>query len=112
MRRHKYVRLDGSCRISSRRDTVAGFQSSEDIFVFLLSTRAGGLGINLTAADTVGSRGIFVTFIIFHIYFRHIYYFSHLFSSHLLFFVFIFVTFIIFRIYFRHIYFTLNKIII
>lgn len=24
-----------------------------DIFVFLLSTRAGGLGINLTAADTV-----------------------------------------------------------
>jgi len=27
--------------------------SSPDIFVFLLSTRAGGLGINLTAADTV-----------------------------------------------------------
>lgn len=27
--------------------------SSSDIFVFLLSTRAGGLGINLTAADTV-----------------------------------------------------------
>ena len=26
---------------------------STDIFVFLLSTRAGGLGINLTAADTV-----------------------------------------------------------
>ena len=27
-----------------------------DIFVFLLSTRAGGLGINLTAADTVSSK--------------------------------------------------------
>lgn len=27
-----------------------------DIFVFLLSTRAGGLGINLTAADTVSHR--------------------------------------------------------
>ncbi len=27
--------------------------SFQDIFVFLLSTRAGGLGINLTAADTV-----------------------------------------------------------
>ena len=29
------------------------FVPSSDIFVFLLSTRAGGLGINLTAADTV-----------------------------------------------------------
>jgi len=32
---------------------VADFQTRSDIFVFLLSTRAGGLGINLTAADTV-----------------------------------------------------------
>lgn len=29
------------------------FTDRSDIFVFLLSTRAGGLGINLTAADTV-----------------------------------------------------------
>lgn len=29
------------------------FQTNPNIFVFLLSTRAGGLGINLTAADTV-----------------------------------------------------------
>ena len=35
---------------------VADFQSRSDIFVFLLSTRAGGLGINLTAADTVSSH--------------------------------------------------------
>lgn len=27
--------------------------TSEDIFIFLLSTRAGGLGLNLQAADTV-----------------------------------------------------------
>ena len=32
---------------------VNDFQQRSDIFVFLLSTRAGGLGINLTAADTV-----------------------------------------------------------
>lgn len=55
-RKHRYMRLDGSSKISARRDMVADFQSRADIFVFLLSTRAGGLGINLTAADTVSSR--------------------------------------------------------
>lgn len=52
-RKHRYMRLDGSSKISARRDMVADFQNREDIFCFLLSTRAGGLGINLTAADTV-----------------------------------------------------------
>ncbi|CAH1792106.1 unnamed protein product [Owenia fusiformis] len=52
-RKHKYMRLDGSSKISDRRDMVEDFQTKSDIFVFLLSTRAGGLGINLTAADTV-----------------------------------------------------------
>ncbi|XP_071081185.1 chromatin-remodeling ATPase INO80-like [Haliotis cracherodii] len=52
-RKHTYMRLDGSSKISERRDMVADFQNRSDIFVFLLSTRAGGLGINLTAADTV-----------------------------------------------------------
>lgn len=52
-RKYRYMRLDGSSKISARRDMVADFQNREDIFVFLLSTRAGGLGINLTAADTV-----------------------------------------------------------
>ena len=52
-RRYRYIRLDGSSRISDRRDMVDDFQNKADIFVFLLSTRAGGLGINLTAADTV-----------------------------------------------------------
>ena len=52
-RKHSYMRLDGSSKISDRRDMVADFQTRNDIFVFLLSTRAGGLGINLTAADTV-----------------------------------------------------------
>ncbi|XP_037088223.1 chromatin-remodeling ATPase INO80-like [Pollicipes pollicipes] len=52
-RQHKYTRLDGSSKIHERRDMVEDFQTRSDIFVFLLSTRAGGLGINLTAADTV-----------------------------------------------------------
>ena len=49
----RYFRLDGSTGVSERRDLVNEFQENDDIFIFLLSTRAGGLGINLTAADTV-----------------------------------------------------------
>jgi DNA helicase INO80 len=52
-RKYSYLRLDGSVSISARRDLVGEWQSKDDIFIFLLSTRAGGLGINLTAADTV-----------------------------------------------------------
>ncbi|KII93253.1 hypothetical protein PLICRDRAFT_99487 [Plicaturopsis crispa FD-325 SS-3] len=52
-RQYKYLRLDGSSKLEDRRDMVIDWQSKPEIFVFLLSTRAGGLGINLTAADTV-----------------------------------------------------------
>ncbi|KAK4057852.1 putative DNA helicase ino80 [Microbotryomycetes sp. JL221] len=52
-RQYKYLRLDGSTTISDRRDMVLDWQTRPDLFIFLLSTRAGGLGINLTAADTV-----------------------------------------------------------
>jgi chromatin-remodeling ATPase INO80 len=52
-RNYKYLRLDGSTKLEDRRDTVHDFQTRPDIFIFLLSTRAGGLGINLTSADTV-----------------------------------------------------------
>ncbi|XP_061744943.1 chromodomain-helicase-DNA-binding protein 1-like isoform X2 [Nerophis ophidion] len=47
-----YERLDGSVRGEERNLAVKNFSSS-DVFVFLLSTKAGGVGINLTAADTV-----------------------------------------------------------
>ncbi|EFJ46678.1 hypothetical protein VOLCADRAFT_81789 [Volvox carteri f. nagariensis] len=48
------LRIDGSVHWQQRRNDIAEFQSgNSDKWVFLLSTRAGGLGINLTAADTV-----------------------------------------------------------
>jgi DNA helicase INO80 len=52
-RQYKYLRLDGSSKLEDRRDMVMDWQTRSDIFIFILSTRAGGLGINLTAADTV-----------------------------------------------------------
>lgn len=36
-----------------RQELIDTYNADESIFAFLLSTRAGGLGINLTAADTV-----------------------------------------------------------
>ena len=52
-KQYQFFRLDGSCNISDRRDMVDEFQSNPKIFAFILSTRAGGLGVTLTAADTV-----------------------------------------------------------
>lgn len=52
-RKYKYLRLDGGCQITDRRDMVNEFQDNKEIFIFLLSTRAGGLGVTLTAADVV-----------------------------------------------------------
>ncbi|KAF2077677.1 hypothetical protein CYY_000993 [Polysphondylium violaceum] len=52
-RKYKYRRLDGSSKLEDRRDLVDDYQTDNSIFVFLLSTRACGMGINLTAADTV-----------------------------------------------------------
>lgn len=49
----KFCRLDGSTPVSSRKALIDRFGADPSINVFLLSTRAGGLGINLTAADTV-----------------------------------------------------------
>ncbi len=49
-----YVRLDGSTAVDERLATVDRFNNgTDDVFAFLLSTRAGGQGLNLTGADTV-----------------------------------------------------------
>ena len=50
---HTYVRLDGSTKIEMRQQLVERFNQDPKIFVFISSTRAGGVGINLTGADTV-----------------------------------------------------------
>lgn len=52
-RNYEFLRMDGSTNITDRRDLIDQFQNSTEIFIFILSTRAGGLGVNLTAADTV-----------------------------------------------------------
>jgi SNF2 family DNA or RNA helicase len=51
-RNYKYERLDGRVRGTERQKAIDRFESEEDSFLFLLSTRAGGVGINLTAAGT------------------------------------------------------------
>ncbi|PHJ25452.1 swi2 snf2 srcap ino80, partial [Cystoisospora suis] len=48
-----YVRLDGSTKVDQRQRIVTRFNSNPRIFLFISSTRAGGVGLNLTGADTV-----------------------------------------------------------
>lgn len=50
----KYMRLDGSTKADDRQDMLKEFNAEDsEYFCFLLSTRAGGLGLNLQTADTV-----------------------------------------------------------
>ncbi|XP_056104187.1 lymphoid-specific helicase [Rhinichthys klamathensis goyatoka] len=53
LRGYEYSRLDGSMSYTDRDENMKKFAADPEVFLFLLSTRAGGLGINLTAADTV-----------------------------------------------------------
>ncbi|XP_075697579.1 lymphoid-specific helicase isoform X2 [Rhinoderma darwinii] len=52
-RKLEFCRLDGSMSFTEREENMRKFNTDPDVFIFLVSTRAGGLGINLTAADTV-----------------------------------------------------------
>lgn len=50
----KYLRLDGSTKADDRQTMLKEFNAPHsEFFCFLLSTRAGGLGLNLQTADTV-----------------------------------------------------------
>lgn len=74
IRGHKYLRLDGSTPVQERYESsvklipfffyskcifllrqmlIDQYNNDQSIFVFILSTKAGGLGINLTSANTV-----------------------------------------------------------
>ena len=50
---HRYLRLDGATKIEQRQMLTDQFNNDSRILVFILSSRSGGLGINLTGADTV-----------------------------------------------------------
>ncbi|PWY76327.1 putative TBP associated factor [Aspergillus heteromorphus CBS 117.55] len=49
----QYLRLDGSVEATKRQDIVNRFNSDPSYDVLLLTTSVGGLGLNLTGADTV-----------------------------------------------------------
>lgn len=54
MRNYDYCRIDGSTSSEDREEAIQSFNAEDSKkFIFLLSTRAGGLGINLATADVV-----------------------------------------------------------
>lgn len=50
---YSYRRMDGTTPIQNRMGLVDEFNARDDIYVFLLTTKVGGLGVNLTGADRV-----------------------------------------------------------
>ena len=50
---YSYLRLDGATKTDERQKLMDRYNLTPKIFIFILATRAGGLGINLTGADTV-----------------------------------------------------------
>lgn len=50
---HTYFRLDGATPVEKRQYLMDRFNKDDKVFCFILSTRSGGLGINLTGADAV-----------------------------------------------------------
>ncbi|XP_033218058.1 DNA excision repair protein ERCC-6-like [Belonocnema kinseyi] len=50
---YTYLRLDGTTPMAQRQLTIRKFNTDTSFFIFLLTTRVGGLGVNLTGADRV-----------------------------------------------------------
>ncbi|SMR47432.1 unnamed protein product [Zymoseptoria tritici ST99CH_3D1] len=53
MKGFNYRRMDGNTSIKDRQDLVDEFNKDQNLHVFLLTTKVGGLGVNLTGADRV-----------------------------------------------------------
>uniref|UniRef100_A0A0C9RC93 Hells_1 protein n=1 Tax=Fopius arisanus TaxID=64838 RepID=A0A0C9RC93_9HYME len=53
MKPWKYCRLDGNVNVAERKESIKLFNHDPQYFLFLISTRAGGVGLNLVGADTV-----------------------------------------------------------
>lgn len=51
--KYRYLRMDGNTPTSSRPGLVSRFNGEDDVFIFLLTTRVGGLGLNLTGASRI-----------------------------------------------------------
>jgi SWI/SNF-related matrix-associated actin-dependent regulator 1 of chromatin subfamily A len=49
----QYLRMDGQSKVEERQPMIDSFNDDENNKVFLLSTKAGGFGINLTGANVV-----------------------------------------------------------
>ena len=49
----KFLRLDGNTGVNSRQNLIDKFNSDESIFGMLLTTRTGGVGVNLTGANRI-----------------------------------------------------------
>ena len=47
----KFHRMDGSTPVAARSRLMDDFNNNPEVFIFLLTTRVGGLGVNLTGAD-------------------------------------------------------------
>jgi DNA excision repair protein ERCC-6 len=50
---HSYLRMDGGTAVQSRMPLIEQFNTDKSVFLFLLTTRVGGIGVNLTGADRV-----------------------------------------------------------
>uniref|UniRef100_A0A3B3ID09 DNA excision repair protein ERCC-6 n=1 Tax=Oryzias latipes TaxID=8090 RepID=A0A3B3ID09_ORYLA len=50
---YSYLKMDGTTTIASRQPLIARYNQDRSIFIFLLTTKVGGLGVNLTGANRV-----------------------------------------------------------